>query len=69
MLVLTMGSGVNGFTLDPDSGRFLHTLKDIRIPMKGSIYSFNEANYRSFEEPVQRYIDAVKEGSRASSKE
>ena len=49
VLVLTMGSGVNGFTLDPDYGRFLHTLKDIRIPRRGNIYSFNEANDRYFE--------------------
>jgi fructose-1,6-bisphosphatase I len=63
VLVLTMGSGVDGFTLDPDSGRFLHTLKDMRIPRKGSIYSVNEANYREFQEPVQRYLSTVKEGS------
>lgn len=62
VLVLTLGSGVDGFTLDPDSGRFLHTLKDIRIPRKGSIYSFNEANWRGFEEPVQRYLHMLKQG-------
>eukprot|EP00934_Nitzschia_sp_Nitz4_P001283 Nitzschia sp. Nitz4//scaffold341_size29662//5718//7321//NITZ4_008036-RA/size29662-augustus-gene-0.9-mRNA-1//1//CDS//3329548540//1283//frame0 len=62
VLVLTMGSGVDGFTLDPDSGRFLHTHKDIRIPNKGSIFSFNEANYRDFPEPVQEYLNVVKEG-------
>lgn len=58
-----MGSGVNGFTLDPDSGKFMHTLKDIRIPRKGNIYSFNEANDKSFEEPVRRFLTTVKEGS------
>ena len=58
-----MGSGVDGFTLDPDSGRFLHTHKDMRIPRKGSIYSFNEANSRDFEEPVQKYLNNVKSGS------
>jgi fructose-1,6-bisphosphatase I len=51
------------FTLDPDTGRFLHTHKDIRIPDSGSIYSFNEANFRDFEEPVKRYLVALKEGS------
>jgi fructose-1,6-bisphosphatase I len=67
VLVLTLGSGVDGFTLDPDSGRFLHTLKDIRIPSKGPIYSFNEANWREFEEPVQRYLSAVKEGASSTN--
>lgn len=64
VLVLTHGHGVDGFTLDPDSGKFLHTLKDIRIPRRGKIYSFNEANYRGFDEPVQRYLDSIKEGTK-----
>ena len=62
-MVLTLGSGVDGFTLDPDTSKFLHTHKDIRIPSAGPIYSFNEANFHDFEEPVKRYLDALKEGS------
>ena len=63
VLVVTLGSGVHGFTLDPDKGVFLHTHKDIRIPSAGPIYSFNEANYHDFHDPVQRYLNALKEGS------
>jgi fructose-1,6-bisphosphatase I len=63
VLVVTLGSGVDGFTLDPDVGQFLHTHDDIRIPKSGPIYSFNEANFRDFEEPVKRYLLALKEGS------
>ncbi len=63
ILVLTMGSGVDGFTLDPDKGVFLHTHQDIRIPAAGPIYSFNEANFRDFSTPVRRYLSALKEGS------
>ena len=63
VLVLTLGSGVDGFTLDPDTGRFLHTHKDIRIPAAGPIYSFNEAHFNDYEEPVQRYLEALKSGS------
>jgi fructose-1,6-bisphosphatase I len=63
VLVVTLGSGVDGFTLDPDIGKFLHTHRDIRIPKAGPIYSFNEANYRYFEEPIKRYLNALKEGS------
>ena len=63
VLVVTLGSGVDGFTLDPDIGQFLHTHTDIRIPQSGPIYSFNEANFRDFEEPVKRYLLALKEGS------
>jgi len=63
VLVLTLGSGVDGFTLDPDKGTFLHTHPDIRIPSAGPIYSFNEANFHDYDEPVKRYLDALKEGS------
>lgn len=63
VLVLTLGSGVDGFTLDPDTGKFLQTHKDIRIPSAGPIYSFNEANFKDFDEPVRRYLVALKEGS------
>mmetsp|Transcript_8859 Transcript_8859/g.11781 ORF Transcript_8859/g.11781 Transcript_8859/m.11781 type:complete len:447 (-) Transcript_8859:95-1435(-) len=69
VLVLTMGSGVDGFTLDPDTGQFLHTHRDIRIPSSGPIYSFNEANYRDFDQPVRRYLTSIKEQSRAVGKE
>ena len=62
MLVVTLGSGVDGFTLDPDRGSFLHTHEDIRIPASGPIYSFNEANFHDFSEPVQRYLDSLKSG-------
>jgi len=61
-----MGSGVDGFTLDPDKSVFLHTHPDIRIPSYGPIYSFNEANFHDFSSPVQRYLDALKEGSSSS---
>ena len=63
VLVLTLGSGVDGFTLDPDTGRFLHTHKDIRIPAAGPIYSFNEAHFHDYDEPVRRYLEALKSGS------
>ncbi len=63
VFVLTMGSGVDGFTLDPDKGVFLHTHQDLRIPSAGPIYSFNEANFRDYTVPVRRYLTALKEGS------
>jgi len=63
VLVVTLGSGVNGFTLDPDEGLFLQTHSDIRIPRAGPIYSFNEANFHSYQPGVQKYLDALKEGT------
>ena len=44
VLVLTLGDGVNGFTLDPQIGEFVLTHPGMRIPPRGKIYSFNEGN-------------------------
>jgi hypothetical protein len=35
ILVITLGNGVNGFTLDPQIGEFVLTHPNIRIPEKG----------------------------------
>lgn len=42
MLVLSTGSGVHGFTLDPGVGEFLLSHPNMRIPEQGYIYSCNE---------------------------
>jgi fructose-1,6-bisphosphatase I len=68
LLVLTLGSGVQGFTLDPDVGRFLHTHKDMRIPSSGLLYSFNEANFNDYDEPVKKYLSALKHTSNSFGK-
>ena len=34
MMVLSMGSGVHGFTLDPSIGEFILTAQDMTIPQK-----------------------------------
>ncbi|KAH7569617.1 hypothetical protein JRO89_XS06G0212100 [Xanthoceras sorbifolium] len=53
--VLTTGSGVNGFTLDPSLGEFILTHPDIKIPKKGKIYSVNEGNARNWDGPTAKY--------------
>jgi len=62
ILVLSLSSGVEGFTLDPDRGVFLHTHPDIRIPPVGPIYSFNDANFYYFPAPVRCYLNSLKQG-------
>lgn len=42
--VFTLGNGVWGFTLDERIGEFVLTHPDMKIPTRGNIYSFNEAN-------------------------
>ncbi len=55
-LVLTTGAGVDGFTLDPSSGRFLLTAPAITLPADTREFSINTSNARFWEPPVARYI-------------
>ncbi|KAM7250881.1 hypothetical protein ACFE04_022764 [Oxalis oulophora] len=59
-LVLSTGSGVNGFTLDPSLGEFILTHPDIQIPKKGKIYSVNEGNAKIWDEPTTKYVQNCK---------
>jgi fructose-1,6-bisphosphatase I len=66
-LVLTLGDGVNSFTLDRELGSFVLTQRSLRIPEDTSEFSINMSNQRFWEAPVQRYIDELvrgKEGPR-----
>eukprot|EP00850_Spirogloea_muscicola_P005911 SM000027S09692 [mRNA] locus=s27:877144:878193:+ [translate_table: standard] len=69
MLVLTVGSGTHGFTLDRGLGSFVLTHPDIRIPERGQIYSLNDARYFDWPPGLQRYIDAVRQGRGESGKQ
>lgn len=57
MLVLTVGNGVNAFTLDPNLGEFILTHPDIRIPPQTQEFAINASNSRFWEAPVKRYVD------------
>jgi fructose-1,6-bisphosphatase I/sedoheptulose-1,7-bisphosphatase/fructose-1,6-bisphosphatase I len=67
MLVLTLGHGVHGFTLDREIGEFILSHPDLRIPAATSEFAINASNERFWEPPVKRYISeclAGKGGSR-----
>ncbi len=57
MLVLTVGSGVVGFTLDHNLGEFKLTHPDIRVPADTQEFAINSSNSRFWEPPVKRYVD------------
>jgi fructose-1,6-bisphosphatase I len=57
LLILTTGNGVQGFTLDPGTGQFKLTHKNITIPEDTTEFAVNMSNRRFWEEPVQRYIE------------
>lgn len=59
-LVLSTGSGVNGFTLDPSLGEFILTHPDIKIPKKGKIYSVNEGNAKNWDAPTTKFVEKCK---------
>lgn len=61
-VVLTVGRGTHGFTLDREIGNFVLTHPDIRIPEEGSDYLINASNRRFWEPPVARYVDECKAG-------
>ena len=56
MLVLTTGSGVDGFTLDRDIGAFILTHPQMRIPEETTEFAINSSNERHWEPPVRRYV-------------
>ena len=57
MLVLSVGNGVNGFTLDPNLGEFMLTHPMMQIPPDTHEFAINASNSRFWEAPVKRYVD------------
>jgi fructose-1,6-bisphosphatase I/sedoheptulose-1,7-bisphosphatase len=57
MLVLSVGNGVAGFTLDPVMGEFMLTHPDLRVPEDTNEFAINASNSRFWEAPVKRYVD------------
>ncbi|XP_039831842.1 fructose-1,6-bisphosphatase, cytosolic-like isoform X7 [Panicum virgatum] len=65
-LVLSTGSGVNGFTLDPSLGEFILTHLDIKILKMGKIYSVNEGNAKNWDAAIAKFVEKgkyLKDGS------
>ncbi|TAK72460.1 MAG: class 1 fructose-bisphosphatase [Betaproteobacteria bacterium] len=63
MLVLTLGRGVYGFTLDRELGEFMLTHPDLRIAADTSEFAINASNERFWEPPVKRYISECLAGA------
>jgi len=67
MLVLTVGNGAAGFTLDPNLGEFMLTHPQLRVPEDTQEFAINASNSRFWEAPIKRYVDeclAGKSGAR-----
>ena len=57
MLVLTIGNGVVGFTLDREMGSWVLTHENIRVPEDTKEFAINMSNMRHWAAPVKRYVD------------
>jgi fructose-1,6-bisphosphatase I len=57
ILVLTVGAGAVGFTLDRESGSWIMTQEKIEIPADTKEFAINMSNMRNWTPPVKRYID------------
>ncbi|MBT9496090.1 MAG: class 1 fructose-bisphosphatase [Zoogloea sp.] len=62
-LILTVGDGVHGFTLDREMGSFIYTNPYMTIPADTKEYAINASNERFWEAPIQRYVNELKAGT------
>jgi len=62
VLVLTLGQGVNVFTLDREQGEFVLTQENVQIPADTKEFAINMSNQRFWEAPVKRYVDEMLAG-------
>jgi len=60
LLVYTVGSGVNAYTLDDSIGEFLITRENIHIPERGLTYACNEAHYHAWHDETRRFVDHLR---------
>jgi len=61
-LVLTLGDGVAMFTLDRETGSWVLTATDVRIPEETKEFAINMSNQRHWAPPMQRYIGECLQG-------
>ncbi|KAF5397365.1 Fructose-bisphosphatase 2, partial [Paragonimus heterotremus] len=60
MMVLSVGTGVHGFTLDPSVGEFILTQPNMQVKPRGNIYSINEGYTCFWDEALSEYIHEKK---------
>jgi fructose-1,6-bisphosphatase I/sedoheptulose-1,7-bisphosphatase/fructose-1,6-bisphosphatase I len=57
MIVMTLGTGTHGFTLDPEIGAYILTHPNLSIAPDAQEFAVNASNMRFWEPPVRRYVD------------
>ena len=62
MLVLTIGHGTHGFTLQRDEGSFMLTHPNLHIPTETQEFAVNASNQRHWEPAMQHYVSDLLQG-------
>jgi fructose-1,6-bisphosphatase I len=57
MLVLTVGTGVVGFTLDREMGSWVLTHENLCVPKDTQEFAINMSNMRHWAPPIKRYVN------------
>jgi fructose-1,6-bisphosphatase I len=68
VLVYTVGDGTHGFTLDRETGEFLLTHPDIRVPRRGKTYGINEGNIATWHPGQRAFVEHLRTPDRASGR-
>jgi len=66
VMVVTVGTGVDMFVLDPSIGAFIRVAEGMKIPARQKCYSLNEGNRLSLPEGYQRYLQWAQENGYSS---
>ena len=61
-MVLTLGEGVDIFTLDRAERSYKLIRRQVRIPAETAEYAINASNYRHWEQPVRDFVDECMAG-------
>jgi fructose-1,6-bisphosphatase I / sedoheptulose-1,7-bisphosphatase len=57
IFVITVGTGVYAFTLEPEYGEFILTRAALRVPSAANEFAINASNSRFWEPAVKRYVE------------
>jgi fructose-1,6-bisphosphatase I len=64
MMVITLGKGVHGFTLDREAGAYTLTHPNMKIPEKGCEVAIDAALEPHWETPIRRFVQEYTGGGR-----
>lgn len=55
--ILATTKGVDGFTLNRSDGSFYLSYPNLKMPLRGAFYSFDNQNYNRVDQSIRNYVD------------